>query len=190
MSPGKDGGRPLVQKSGIQHRFGGNPAAKEPSRRLAVSAIGPRIRGGGLHTPMSQTGTSRRRKRPQLLLVGDLRLRGIENPCSRDLRCDQECRHHGWKAYQSEKLIHRKHRHRPPRYSQNFKKAASIHPCRSLLRAYHELVGVSRPGNRQQRQNRNDDQGSHGLMVVLDCGQKRQSLVLFGTNRRKIMAVA
>jgi hypothetical protein len=51
MSPGKDGGRPLVQKSGIQHRFGGNPAAKGSSRRLAVSAIGPWIRGGGLHTP-------------------------------------------------------------------------------------------------------------------------------------------
>jgi hypothetical protein len=45
--------------------------------------------------------------------------------------------------------------------------------------ACQKPVGVSRPGNRQQRQNRNDSQCSHCAIVVFDCGQKRQSLAHF-----------
>jgi hypothetical protein len=113
----------------------------------------------------------------------------MENPGPRDLRCDQECRHDGGEAYQPEKLIHRKHRHRPQRQpnlqEQSFKEATSIRRFCSLLRARHELIGVNRPANREQRQNRNDGQGFHGFMVVLDCGQKRQSLVHFRDEQQK-----
>jgi hypothetical protein len=84
----------------------------------------------------------------------------MEDPGPRYLRRDQECRNDGWKAYQSQKLIHRKHRHRPPRQLKpegaGLEGVASIRPFCNLLRARHKLIGVSRPGNREQRENRND----------------------------------
>jgi hypothetical protein len=43
------------------------------------------------------------------LFASHLDLVGAENPRSRDLGRDQECRNDGRHAYQSEKLIHRKH---------------------------------------------------------------------------------
>jgi hypothetical protein len=64
-------------------------------------------------------------------------------------------------------------------------KAASIRPFGYLLRARHELIGVNRPGNREQCQNRNDGQRFHRLMVVLDCGQKRQGLAHFQDKQAK-----
>src|SRR5664279_2775912 len=55
----------------------------------------------------------------------------------------------------------------------------STQPLRSLLIAGQNLVCVSRPGNREQRQNRNNGQRFHAAMVVFECGQKRQSLAHF-----------
>jgi hypothetical protein len=48
-----------------------------------------------------------------------------------------------------------------------------------LLIAGEKLVRISRPGDRKQRQERDDGQRFHASMVVLDCGQKRQSLAHF-----------
>ncbi|MBA2399336.1 MAG: hypothetical protein H0V72_11655 [Bradyrhizobium sp.] len=50
---------------------------------------------------------------------------------------------------------------------------------RRLLIAREKLVGVGRPGNGEQRKNRNDGQRFHPTSVDLDCGQKRQSLAHF-----------
>ena len=61
----------------------------------------------------------------------------------------------------------------------------SIRPARHMLIAGEKLVGVGRPGNREQRQNRNDDQSLHWLTVVPDCGKKRQSLVRFQDEQEK-----
>ena len=58
-------------------------------------------------------------------------------------------------------------------------KAGSIRPLHGLLIACQKLVGVGRPGNREQRQNRYNGQRFHAVMVVFDCGQKRQSLAHF-----------
>ena len=58
-------------------------------------------------------------------------------------------------------------------------KVTSICPLRGLLIAGQNLVCISRPGNREQRQNRNNGQRSHAVMIVFDCGQKRQSLAHF-----------
>ena len=49
------------------------------------------------------------------LLAGDLRVRGVEDAGTRDLRCDQERGHNGRHTDQPEKLIHRKHFLCPPR---------------------------------------------------------------------------
>ena len=56
---------------------------------------------------------------------------------------------------------------------------------RGLLTACQKLVRIGRPGNREQRQNRNNAQRLHPLMVVLDCGQKRQSLAHFLDKQKK-----
>ena len=61
----------------------------------------------------------------------------------------------------------------------------SIGPLRSLLIAGQNLVCVGRPGNREQRQNRNNGQCFHGRTVTFDCGQKRQSLAHFRDQRVK-----
>src|ERR1700730_17580469 len=55
----------------------------------------------------------------------------------------------------------------------------SIRPLHGLLIACQKLVRVGRPGNREQRQNRYNGQRFHAVMVVFDCGQKRQSLAHF-----------
>ena len=57
--------------------------------------------------------------------------------------------------------------------------AGSIRPLHGLLIACQKLVRVGRPGNREQRQNRYNGQRFHPVMVVFDCGQKRQSLAHF-----------
>ena len=71
----------------------------------------------------------------------------------------------------------------PPKSPQDtradFPKLALVHPLRRLLIAGHELVGVSRPGNREQRQQCDNGQGLHDPTVGSDCGQKCQSLVHF-----------
>ena len=72
----------------------------------------------------------------QLLLAGDLRLRGTERPGPRDLRRDQKCRHDGRKADQPQKLIHREHRFRPQGSQASkgkLQKTASIRPFGYLL---------------------------------------------------------
>jgi hypothetical protein len=56
---------------------------------------------------------------------------------------------------------------------------------RSLLIAGQDLVCISRSGNREQRQNRNNGQRFHAAMVVFECGQKRQSLAPFLVNPEK-----
>ena len=69
-----------------------------------------------------------------------------------NLRSDQEGRNHGRQAYQSQKLIHRKHRSSPNVIS----KAVSVRPLRDLLLADQKLIGIGSPGNRKQRQNRDN----------------------------------
>jgi len=59
------------------------------------------------------------------------------------------------------------------------KNTNSVRPLRDLLIACQKLVSVGRPGNREQRQNRNNGQCSHAARVGSDCGQKRQSLAHF-----------
>jgi hypothetical protein len=61
----------------------------------------------------------------------------------------------------------------------------SIRPLRSLLIAGQNLVCKRRPGNREQRQNRNYGQRFHAPMLVFECGQKRQSLAPFLANPAK-----
>jgi hypothetical protein len=58
-------------------------------------------------------------------------------------------------------------------------KVNSIHPLRGLLIVCQKLVRVGGPGNREQRQNRDDGQCLHASMIGSDCGQKRQSLAHF-----------
>jgi hypothetical protein len=55
----------------------------------------------------------------------------------------------------------------------------SIRRLRGLQIAGQNLIRVSRPGNREQRKNRNNGQRFHAGMVVFDCGQKRQRLAHF-----------
>jgi hypothetical protein len=55
----------------------------------------------------------------------------------------------------------------------------SIRPLRSLLIAGQNLVCVSGPGTREQRQNRNNGQRFHAAMLVFECGQECQSLTPF-----------
>jgi hypothetical protein len=59
---------------------------------------------------------------------GRLRRRGVEDSRSRDLRCNQERRDNGWQAYQSQNLIHRKHRISPPANPRN-QRPAQLNPC-------------------------------------------------------------
>ena len=67
------------------------------------------------------------------------------------------------------------HRRRP----QGACEASSVRPLNRLLIAREKLVGISRPGNREQRKNRDDGQRFHAAKLDLDCGQKRQSLAHF-----------
>ena len=55
----------------------------------------------------------------------------------------------------------------------------SIRPLRRLLIAREKLVGIGRPGNREQRKKRDEGQRFHKASVGLDCGQKRQSSARF-----------
>ena len=64
-------------------------------------------------------------------------------------------------------------------------KPNSIRPLRHLLIARQNLVGPGRPGNREQRENRNDGQRFHGLIVVFECGRKCQSSAHFQDNPGK-----
>ena len=50
---------------------------------------------------------------------------------------------------------------------------------RRLLIAREKLVGIGRPGNREQRKKRDDGQRFHAAKLNSDCGQKRQSLAHF-----------
>ena len=50
---------------------------------------------------------------------------------------------------------------------------------RRLLIAREKLVGIGRPGNREQRENRYDRQRFHAAKLDLDYGQKRLSLAHF-----------
>ena len=67
---------------------------------------------------------------------------------------------------------------------QGASEANSIRPMRRLLIAREKLVGIGRPGNRKQRENRNDGQRFHGASVGFDCGQKGQGLALFRDQHR------
>src|SRR6266481_9310946 len=87
--------------------------------------------------------------------AGRYRLGRVRRKRGRDLRRDQESCKDGGYAYQSEKLVQGKHCYRPPKAKQ-YRKNRSIAPLRGLLVAGQKLVGVGRPGNREQRQNRND----------------------------------
>src|ERR1700722_14018422 len=109
---------------------------------------------------------------------------GSENPRPGDLGRNQERRNHGRHADKSENLIYRKHDCRPPKAGCG--KVISIHPRRRLLIAGQNLVCECVPRDREQRQNRNNDQCFHGAMVVLDCGQKRQSLAHFQDQPEKL----
>jgi hypothetical protein len=123
---------------------------------------------------------------PRGLVASHLHLRRVENPRSRNLRCDQECRNNGRHAYQSEKLIHRKHLSSPQDdIKSQTQKACSIRPLRGLLIPCQKLVRVSCPGNREQRQNRNYGQCLHAVIVVFECGQKCQSLAHFRDEQEK-----
>ena len=166
------------------HRFTRRTVARRSQRVAGMRARSqtPRIakilqatrRSGGWCGPLAN--------QPYGLLAGHFYRRRARNHPARNLRCDQECHNDGWQAYQSEKLIHRKHSYRPPGLPQ---KASSIRPLRGLLIAGQKLVCVGRPGNREQRQNRNYGQRFHGPIVVFDCGQKRQSLAHFLDEQEK-----
>jgi hypothetical protein len=110
-----------------------------------------------------------------LLFAGEVRRRGVENSRSRNLGSDQEGRHHGRHADEPQKLINRKHESRP----QGASGANLLRPlCRALV-GREKLVGIGRPGNREQRKDRDESQRFHAATVSLDCGQKRQSLARF-----------
>lgn len=105
---------------------------------------------------------------------------------ARNLRCDQEGHDDGRHAYQPQELIYRKHRCRPPR---RFRNPGSIRPLRSLLIAGQKLVGIGRPGNREQRENRNDGQCFHGREGHLRLWPKTSALGAFsGPTRETFMA--
>src|SRR5665213_1348943 len=71
------------------------------------------------------------------LLDGHCHRRRARHHPTRDLRCDQECRNHGGHAYQSEKLIHRKHLpHSPKVISDGQVQSALCAVCRSLVRTW------------------------------------------------------
>src|SRR5579864_3282558 len=55
----------------------------------------------------------------------------------------------------------------------------SVRSLRKMLLPGQNLVRDHRPRYRQQRQNRYDRYGFHGVNVVADCGRKRQSLAHF-----------
>jgi hypothetical protein len=57
--------------------------------------------------------------------------------------------------------------------------ANSVRPLHRRLIAGEKLVGINRPRNREQRENRDDRQRLHDAKVGFDCGQKGQSLVHF-----------
>ncbi|WP_172805573.1 hypothetical protein [Bradyrhizobium ottawaense] len=110
-----------------------------------------------------------------LLFAGEVHRRGVENSRSRNLGSDQEGRHHGRYADEPQKLVNRKHECRP----QGASGANSVRPlCRALI-GHEKLVGIGRPGNREQRKNRDEGQRFHGASVDFDCGQKRQSSAHF-----------
>jgi hypothetical protein len=53
------------------------------------------------------------------------------------------------------------------------------------LIAGEKLVGIGSPGDREQRQDRDDGQSFHDHKVVLDYGQKRQPLAHFQDDPEK-----
>jgi hypothetical protein len=53
---------------------------------------------------------------------------------------------------------------------------------RQLLTIRQKLVAPGRPENREQRENRNDGQRFDRLIVVFECGRKRQSSAHFQDN--------
>jgi hypothetical protein len=57
--------------------------------------------------------------------------------------------------------------------------ANSVRPLRRALIGHEKLIGIGRPGNREQRKNRDEGQRFHDASVGLDCGQKRQSSAHF-----------
>lgn len=65
------------------------------------------------------------------------------------------------------------------------RKRRSICPLRGLPIARQKLVCIGCPGNREQRQNRNNSQRFHAVMVVFDCGQKREGLAHFRDEQEK-----
>jgi len=66
---------------------------------------------------------------------------------------------------------------------QGASEANSIRSLRRILVAREKLVGVCRPGDREQRENRDDGQRFHDVSVDFDCGQKRQSSAHFRDQR-------
>jgi hypothetical protein len=136
-------------------RFGGTLAA-ETGKATALNGL-IRCENGGL------------------LFAGEVHRRGVENSCSRNLGSDQEGRHHGRYADEPQKLVNRKHECRP----QGASGANSVRPLRRALIIREKLVGIGRPGNREQRKNRDESQRFHDASVGLDCGQKRQSSAHF-----------
>lgn len=57
--------------------------------------------------------------------------------------------------------------------------ASSVRPLRRALIVREKLVGIGRPGHREQRKNRDEGQRFHDASVGSDCGQKRQSSAHF-----------
>ena len=103
----------------------------------------------------------------------------------RNLRGDHERKNNGRHAHQSQELINRKHRYRPPKMTRFFLQIRSVRPLSGTLIASENLVGIGSPGDREQRQDRDDGQNFHGHKVVLDCGRKRQPLVYFQDDPEK-----
>jgi hypothetical protein len=136
-------------------RFGGTLAA-ETGKATALNGLIPYQNGG-------------------LLFAGEVHRRGLENCRSRNLGSDQQGRHHGRYADEPQKLVNRKHEYRP----QGASGANSIRPlCRAQI-GREKLVGIGRPGKREQRKNRYESQRFHDASVGSDCGQKRQSSAHF-----------
>lgn len=67
--------------------------------------------------------------------------------------------------------------------------AALFYPVRDVLIGRQKLIGNGGSTHREQRQDRNHSQKSHGRRVDPDCVQKRQSMAPFQDDPGKIMAV-
>jgi hypothetical protein len=101
----------------------------------------------------------------------------LENACSGNLRCDQERGNDGRQAEESQELIHRKHDFHPPKIQ-----FARCVDCWSPVRTTSEMAAPDIVSSARIEITANV---LMGVIVVFDCGRKRQSLALFRDDGEK-----